>query len=506
MKSTLKWWIIIVAVVLLLFCAIAVAESSGTCEDNLSVEDAVQMNTIVPAINSTCAENGHTFYEDIIDGTVVDIQDDVPAKGHRFGLWEDDPNSNGLVRICTVCGFQEHKQKDTLSLPRIDLVGDIDGISKSERVLLSFDFFSSDESFSCFAYTSYQGHTTLHLEKHNYTVRLFDDAELTEKHRISFRNWQREHKYILKANYLDPSQARNLVSAGIWADMAVSRAGLSERLRTTSNYGAVDGFPVTVWLNGEFLGLYTMNLHKDDDLYGMEKGAAEAVVIANAQTKDESLFRSRASFDPDEGDWEMEFCGTGENDQWAEDSFNDLIDFVMASDDKTFREGLAEYLDVDAAVDYLIYLYALGLTDNSARDLVMLKYEGEPWIPSAYDMEDAFGLSPDGTSYLSPSCFLPRQSEGKWISGTNSLLWDRVLQCFFPEIQTRYTQLRKGILSEDALIRRIDTYMDAIPTRYYEDDLALYPNRPIPQGDPRIQMENYIRERFPLLDEALLNN
>jgi hypothetical protein len=218
------------------------------------------------------------------------------------------------------------------------------------------------DSFSVYAYTSWQGHSTLANEKKNYTVRFFDDEALTRKHRMELRpGWQLEHKYVLKANYADATQVRNLLCADVWAQMAATRAGMEPRLAATSNYGATDGFPVTVWLNDEFHGLYTLNLHKDDDLYSMKKGWTDAVMICNGSAAQESMCRAETNFTNEENGWEVEFCGTDDT-SWAKDSFNRLIRFVKTADDATFRKELSDYLDVEAAIDHLIALYALGLT------------------------------------------------------------------------------------------------------------------------------------------------
>lgn len=439
-------------------------------------------------VSPTCTEAGYTLYENPANGSMR-IEDGAPALGHDFGQGSS----------CLRCGIPSVPEAE--SIPRLEFTGSMDGISKSDRITLGFDFCSADMDFSCYSFTTLQGHSTLEYDKKNYTIRLFADSAVSEKYRLSFNGWQPEHKYILKANYRDPSQARNLVAAGVWSEMAETRANLPARLSLTSNYGAVDGFPVSVWLNGGFHGLYTMNLHKDEDLYQLRDGRQEAIMIANAQTSDESLFRAPAAFAEDESDWELEYCATDENNVWAKEIFNALIDFVMTSDDKTFRDRLNEYLDVDGAIDYLIYIYALGLSDAGAKDLVMVKYEDVPWIPSVYDMEDAFGLSPDGTACLSAGEFLPEYADGKWNSSTGSLLWDRLLNAFTPQIRARYAELRQTILSEDALAGRVHGFIAAIPEELYRQDADLYPDRNLPDIDPEDQMIQYISERMPLLDK-----
>ena len=450
----------------------------------------------------TCTQAGYELHENPETG-VTHIVDGEPALGHDF-------SSDG---VCLRCDYVEpHPEAETGvqtdvpidSIPSIDLKGDMEGISKEKRITLEFDFSAAQQQFSCYSFTTWQGHSSLEYPKKNYTVRLFADKGITEKFRLAFDDWQLEHKYILKANYLDVSQARNLIAARLWGEIAASRSGLHEKLRSSSNYGAVDGFPVVLRHNGEFAGLYTMNLHKDEDLYGMREGRKEAIVIINEQTTDESLFRASAVFEEDISDWELELCGTPDDATWAKDSLNELIGFVMNSSDEQFRSELQTHLDINSAIDYLIFFYAAGLKENAAKDLVLIRYEDSPWIASVYDMECAFGLNSLGTEFVSEREFLPKKANGIWNSGTGSLLWDRILQVFEPEIRARYAELRLNVLSEDNLIGRIEAYINTIPEDCYEQDKVLYPNRPLLQVDPKEQMVKYISDRLPVLDGVLM--
>ncbi len=447
----------------------------------------------------TCEEAGYFVRENVLDGH-VEIVEGLPALGHEFGEWEKGTMNGMMVTTCIRCG-KEIRSRTAYSgtIPRIDLTGSMEGISKSNRITLRFDFASPTDNFSCFSYTTWQGHNSLEYPKKNYTIRLYDNEAISEKHKLKFKGWQREHKYVLKANYRDVSQTRNLVAAHLWADMVKSRPNLFETLRHTSNYGAVDGFPVIVYVNGEFDGLYTMNLHIDDDLYQMDN-VLDAIMIANSTEPEETRFQAEAMFTDQKNAWEVEYCGSGEDEQWAKDRLNELIHFVINSNDDDFREHLRDYLDVDGALDYLIFLYVTGLQNNAAKDLVLLKYHDcDVWIPTVYDMERAFGLALDGTEYISPETFLPSRTPDTWNSETGSLLWDRIWTLFGKEIRDRYVNLRQTILTEEELIRRIDQYMEEIPNEYFEQDLQRYPRR-IPEGKPGEQMKEYIHQRLWLLD------
>jgi hypothetical protein len=98
-------------------------------------------------------------------------------------------------------------------------------------------------------------------EKKNYTIK-FDNAFEAKE------GWGEQKKYCLKANYIDFSHARNVVSAKLWSQIVASRSVANENLASCPNYGAVDGFPILVVINGEYQGIYTFNIPKDIWCYG----------------------------------------------------------------------------------------------------------------------------------------------------------------------------------------------------------------------------------------------
>ena len=467
---------------------------------------APQRRVSKTVVEASCTEPGYVMTYDPASGT--NTVENLPALGHSFGAWAAEDGTGMQKRACTRCGVEEKARISSVPddlLPELRLTGSLDGIGKKVKVPLKAKFSGMGEDFECYAIMTLQGHSTYGHPKRNYTVRFYEDDQSVVKHKLQFNTWNREHKYILKANYIDVSQCRNLIGARIWSSMAACRNGLPARIAALPTYGAVDGFPVDVYLNGEYFGLYMMNLHKDDDLYQMKEGERAALVICNQQTTDEALFRDKAAFLPDySSDWEIEFCGTADE-TWAQDSFNQLIDFVMNSPDDRFSSQLSDYLDVDAAVDYLLFIYALGLQHSGAKDLVMLNY-GDVWIPSAYDMDEAFGLNANDAAYLAPDEFIPVQTDGVWSSGTGSLLWDRLLNAYFEEICSRYAFLRRDVLSQEKVIAMVEEFVGGIPEMRYDMDMNCYPDRPIQDMDMKTQITDYIVQRFDVLDAILGGN
>lgn len=484
----------------LILCAAALVMHQRTAKRDEGQYD-------IQKIDPTCTKSGYSLYTDLNTGEVY-VQDIIDATGHDFGPWVLSQNILGIncgfsTRICSVCGQEEMKAEyPELGISRISLYGSLDGIGKKTEVPLTahLELKEDDLSIDCYASLKYQGHVSLSYDKKNYTLKLFNDEARQEKNKLTLSHWNKENKYILKANYVDTSQCRNLVCADVWADICAARSNIPPQFKDLSNYGAIDGLPVALYINDQFWGLYNMNLHKDDDLFCMEEDAQHAILISNNSAMPEASFREQAVF-TENSPWEVEFCGT-EDSTWAKEKLNALIEFVMNSDDKTFRTELSQYLDINAAIDYLIAMYALGLTNHGNQDLVLVSY-GDIWIPSMYDMETAFGLQEGGADWHEYKAFLPVKEGNTWLSGTDNLLWDRLLQNFFPEIRARYQELRADILDPQNLCKRVNTFMETIPAELYDAEQERNPH-PRSYVEHNKQMTTYIVERIEALDLLLL--
>lgn len=457
------------------------------------------INTIMP----TCVNKGYTLLSGGRNDSSVFVGI-VDALGHDFLKWNtleecDGVNCGSEESYCQRCNERTTRPlypNDGFSYLR--MYGNIDGIERKSSVNLTGSFYGDDIEFDTFIELKYQGHSSIINDKKNFTIKFFKDESHDKKLKNKFKDWYKESKFILKANYIDSSQARNVVCADIWSEICETRDG-TKHIQQLFRYGAVDGFPMAVYLNDEYIGLYTLTLHKDDDLFDLDEGQNDAMVIINHSNKPESLFKEKSLFD-DESDWELEFCGT-EDKTWAKNQLNDFIDFIMTADDETFNNNkkLKKYMNIDSGVDYLLAMYSLGLTNSYAKNLVMVSYGEDPWIMSMFDMEDAFGLYTDGTGTYDADYMLPSKNDGAWSSNTGSLLWDRLLNGYEDRFISRYAQLRESILSIDNITSKICRYIDAIPNAYYLEDSKLYPN--MPQIDAKTQVKNYLEERFALLDK-----
>ena len=481
--------VILLTLSLCVFCAVVII---SLC---IYFAGRPQTTTVSP----TCTEKGYTIYT-YKDRT--EIKDIVPALGHTFEEWniisiptETVPGTRN--HTCSVCGIDEEaRYYSEKSISRLLLYGSLDGIGKKAQVDLSAILEHESLSFSGIAKLKHQGHSSLEFDKKNFTIKFYNEQD--EKVYFEFSDWNNETKYVLKANYTDTSRSRNLISADVWSQIVSSRDAVHPRLEATSNYGAIDGFPIEVYHNDTFIGIYNLTLHKDDGLFGMKGNSKDGIIISNGNLTASTLFKECVNWEGDEK-WEIEYSGT-EDSTWIQTKTNEFISFVINSSDEEFKNNLKNYADVDSLIDYLIAIYALGLNEHYYHDVLFATYDDGPFIASLFDMESAFGLLEDEEAFASASLGLPTLNGSEYSSGTDSLLWNRLISVFSNEIINRYSELRGSVLSQENVSAIISARCNSIPQSLNNADLLLYPGQPFGDVDHKEQMQSYFGERIALLD------
>ncbi len=434
---------------------------------------------------------------------------------HVYLLSEDESD---LATLSTVgeevyrCAHCEQKRTvmvgkvdpETLGLPILYLTGSTEEMTKEQTVTLQASYRSEETNFDCAATFKWQGNTSLKYDKKNYSVKFYNDDTLEKKFKVDL-GWGKENKYCLKANYVDSSQARNIVGARLFAEIVRARKNAPEQLTGLTTCGVIDGYPILIYLNGSFHGLYTLNIPKDKWMMGMEGGeeAREAIVMGDQWSESCSMRELMAS-DFSNG-WELEHCST-EDSAWVVESFNELISFVMRSSDAEFRQGISRYLDVEAAIDVLIYIYVIRAGDNGAKNLLWATFDGTHWIPSMYDMDGTFGIRWNGDPWDDNGAqMMPSENNGVvTVQDNYSELWNRLFATFRPEIKARYAQLRETVLSEAHIRYAFSEFMSQIPDVAYASDLEKWPDMPHPEANDLAMINNYMMRRISIVD-AFIN-
>jgi len=384
-------------------------------------------------------------------------------------------------------------------LPIIEMNGSMKGISKDDEVELSVKYHSDELKFNSKATLKWQGASSLFYEKKNYTIKFVDDKG--EKNKIKIKDeWGKQSKYCLKANYIDHTSSRNVVSAKLFGQIVHSRNKL-DKVNELVNGGAIDGFPVVIYLNGDFHGLYTMNIPKDKWLLDMDDTGKQAILMADNWSSSTSMNTTMNTKDVEKSAWEIEYCSTedtAEGTDWVAESFNKVIDFVSKNNGQDFKDGISQYVDIDRAMDLMLYTLMINGKDNLSKNILWITYDGETWIPSAYDLDSTWGIFCDGNVL----------DEDQWMTlkdfkshKNTNLIFKRILENYTTEVKARYEELRQTVMSTDNIIKEFASFISLIPTEIYKYETYLYKDIPCQKTSNLAQISYFARENLSRLDK-----
>ena len=482
---------------LLFFCLTVVAVILTGCSINSFQKDKQ---------NTASGKASGSESEDIcqICGKIPDDNRNVLLTGEDFTLEEvfvgNEEGKLGGAFICNKCGRRVtgNLTSDNIGMPILYLNGDIDGISKENRKTVQVRYSSPNNKFEADAVIKVQGSSSAYYPKKNFNITFYETGT-NDKYKTELsEGWGKESKYCLKANYIDASQARNIVSAKIYGEIAHDRDRADE-LDSLVNAGAIDGFPVLLCLNGSPYGLYTLNIPKDNWLFGMKKGDdRQAMLFANDWSDSTALNRKIGS-NPAADGWKLEFCSSEDNTsvgtEWVFDSFNNFIGFLKDNKGETFKNGLDQYLDIERAIDVLIFIQFIYGLDNSSKNMLWVTYDGIKWVPSVYDLDSTWGLRYDGQEYYAPD------SSANFVN--DKAIWTKLYGYYSKSICERYFYLRENILSENHINEIFLTFFNKIPDALYIMDGKLWPDMPNQETNNYNTIQSWISDRIIYMDSYM---
>lgn len=353
-----------------------------------------------------------------------------------------------ILCVCLVCliavalGFV-YALKNT-DIPKLHLEGDISNMwDKADVRSVEFSYHDGDQNYSGYAEIKIQGTHSIGYLKKNYTLKFYEDEALDDKMKIDV-GWGPQNKYCMKANWIDRTHARNIVTARLAAKMQAKYHLFTD----APNNGLIDGFPVEIYNNGRFLGLYTFNIPKDDWQFAMDEDNPDHIVIGGEGWDDANLFKA----EPDFKTWEVE---VGEESEETLEKMKRLFDFVMNSSDEEFKAHFEDYLNLDSALNYYIMTDLAYMVDNRGKNMLIATYDGLHWYLSLYDMDTSWGSYWDGLSLY--------DYDNELMVLNNNRLFERMETAFPEELAQRYFELRDEILSNESIMAEFEAFRRQIP-------------------------------------------
>ncbi len=325
-----------------------------------------------------------------------------------------------------------------------------------------------------------QGSSSLAYDKKNYTIKFFKDPEHEKIGSVDV-GWGKQNEYCLKANWIDKTHCRNVVTAKLASEVQ-AKYGIMEQ---APKNGLIDGFPVEIYINDEYHGLYTWNIPKSAWQFNMDEENPNHIVLCGEMWEAPTLFLEEPNFDC----WSVEVGPEGDE---TLEKLSRLSEFIMTSSDEDFKNNIDQYLDLDAVLNYYILVDFAHLPDNCGKNMLLVTYDGKVWIPSLYDLDTSWGVDWKGKELYD------YENERVPFAGTNNLA-KRVEENFAKELQERYFELREEILTKEHVWGLFESFDEQIGEEFKAREVERWGTE-IP-GYDLDQIEKYLDTVIDLLDQ-----
>ena len=327
-----------------------------------------------------------------------------------------------------------------------------------------------------------QGDSSRGYHKKNFKIKLFSDPDGKKKLKLQLlSSWPKTNKYNIKANWIDATQSRNIVSARLVKDAltvtGLEKAEQTKSLLQTEGLGQINGVPVELYFDDGYYGLCTLNTKKEDSTFGMDSKNVEQEVLSTEVSQADFMNSTK---NIDGTDWSTEIHDTATNDIKA--NLKVFQDFVTNSSDVDFKAKIHDYIDVKSVMVEILYGWLSHEWDYYSKSELLATWNaGKYWYLIPYDMDSTWGLHWNGSKVDIDDdwfSFDKANSSDTAIINNQNKLHERVVKMFTPELKALGQQLRATAWSNQAIIERFKRFIDGVPAEVYKKNAGRWPDIP----------------------------
>jgi len=217
-------------------------------------------------------------------------------------------------------------------------------------------------------------------EKRNFHLKFYNsDGTKMEK---TFFGLRSDFHWRLDAGQIDFARVRNRVAKDIWASFASAPYYASIEPKTARNY--VRGDFVEVFLNDEYMGIYSLNEHMDRQQlklkqYDYENGVFHGGLWKPMKWSYVTTFnRLPAVINATQKSWDEFVVKYPNIDDVNPTNYKPLwnaIKFTLNATDKVFSDSAQYYFDIPVFRDYYLFTIMLQAPDNIGKNLYYACYD-----------------------------------------------------------------------------------------------------------------------------------
>ena len=457
----------------------------------------------------------------------------------------------------------------------------IDGVTCNIPTEVEF-FDMQGNYFKKWTLMSAQGASTMIENKKNIAFDFFDTSVYDSNGKlgkgdtfaIKFGDWVPQDSFHIKAYNNDPTKIKAVCAYDFYDSVLKTRECLEDRTwkkatinasgitSSDANISSVDslmkefdngarcfpkGFPVIVYQNGEFMGIYMWQLKKHRDNYKMNKNNANHIhldgeifdLFSYNGNIDWSVFAGES---PDSlgnvGDVEVRnpkdlylMDGTKYNADTNRGEFidstsssykssnanhvrtaavkNALIELSKvdaritaakdiyeasgktAEDLAAFKSVFETYFDPANLIDYTIVNEIILNWDSVNHNTQWTTWDGVKWYANMYDTDNTFGSNKGGSTPMAP---IHDHMDQRLV------MYNTILRYYGEELKARYHQLRNlGIIDANNITDKLLSFQQRINSDYFKKDWELWHPNATPK-DSIYRIHKFLKEQIANMD------
>lgn len=379
-------------------------------------------------------------------------------------------------------------------------------------------YISKDNQFFEKCTISYQGNSTLANPKKGFSINF------TSKHR--FNNWIATDGFHLKGYYNDWTHSRDLVNNELIEQIYRSRKVVRPYMKYNdfgdngikslgaNAYCHIFGFPVELYINGKYWGLYSLNLKKFNGNYHLLKNNANHIMFepdnnatitsaswnwTNIEVRCPKSLITNKDGSKYDGDHPQEIA-----DGDVKTSILSFISWLSSISTSMSEAQLEERLNTEEFIDWYLFNWFVDNNDIVGKNTLYTTWDSVHWSLLLYDLDNTYGMSTSWNtggdaqaSALRDTYGIKANSCGPWIAKIATILDSR--------IKARYAELRKEIFTSANIRMLFNDFTENVGIDAYERDVARWNYPSYGQSDQHFvfnvdKVVTWIDNRITFLD------
>ena len=344
--------------------------------------------------------------------------------------------------------------------------------------------------------------------KRNYKIKFKDKQQ--------FFGLKADKNWILDAGQQDLFRLRNRIATELWNDFARKPYYAADGDEV---FSGVRGRVVEVFLNDEYIGIYSLIETMDNKTLGLSKSRKGIIHGQLWKTNGYGLsmmYNTPSVFDNTSSTWDVFETKYPDIKDVNPTDYSPLwkaINFVVNSSDEEFKDSVAYYFDLPVVEDYYIYTQTLCAVDNIGKNMYWAIYDSKesPKITFAvWDLDLTVG-----SSYLKvydQKYTLPNHIIRGYFNLIKRLIATNAGD-FNLQVRERYWSARKDILSTDSLIARYKSYYQLLKkcgaaereAQRWSGDMDILQQK-LDYDKEMEYITNWITRHMKVLDRQLFND